>query len=326
MKPSVFKKNPKSRETIDLSEAHGITRLLETRYDNVRAIQVLKNFAHDRDLSLAVTRLMDAYQDQARALEREAVRFRLKLPSKPPKDVKTSHELDIISDEFVYRTVVRDVQGDVFVLSRTVRTTTTNDRLRKLLCDFLRTQLGNLDVFIRYGKAKGWQETAPTFKTGRAVDTEQLSVAEAYHLWEHISLRYDQIELTQLFAPFAHDPEFKAIVDIGLTILRRQAQRLEELLLKQEIPPPPRPPESMRTPVDPESLEDRFIYRTIFRGIQDAVDLHLRAVVESTRNEDLRQIFSSFLFEELDLFDRFLRYGKMKGWTQPPPAYSEPAG
>jgi len=39
-----------------------------------------------------------------------------------------------------------------------------------------------------------------------------------------------------------------------------------------------------------------------------------------------RQIFSSFLFDELDLFDRFLRYGKMKGWTQPPPSYSEPAG
>jgi len=77
--------------------------------------------------------------------------------------------------------------------------------------------------------------------------------------------------------------------------------------------------------IDPEALEDNFTYRTILRGMQDALDLHLRAVVQSTRNEGLRRLFTDFFTREMDDYDSFLKYGKAKGWTQIPPSYAEPA-
>jgi len=54
------------------------------------------------------------------------------------------------------------------------------------------------------------------------------------------------------------------------------------------------------------------------------MDLHLRAVVETTRNDSIRRMFTQFLSTEVEVFDKYLRYGKVKGWLHPAPLYTEP--
>lgn len=300
---SIFKRNPRGKEIIDIEEAYNIWMLLTTRYDNVQTIQVLRNFIHDRDLAIIVNQIADEYQKQIQNLENEAKYFELKVPEKPPKDVRTSQSVDAFSDQFIYNIILGSVKDDLFILSRTVRTSTTNDRLRGIFKSLLASQLSRFELTQKYGKLKEWLEPAPTYKTAKAVQREKLEIGEAFHLWDHVSLRYDQIQLTEFFASFAHDTEYRTLLQMGLKLLNNQAGRIEKVMLDLEIPLPKRPPVSVKTPTDPETLEDVFTYRTLLRGIQEALDLHLRAVVESVRNDALRQLFTKFILEEIDVYD-----------------------
>ncbi len=94
--------------------------------------------------------------------------------------------------------------------------------------------------------------------------------------------------------------------------------------MKYEVPLPNQPTAAMVSSIDPEALEDRFMYGTILRGIQDALDLHIRALTESIRNDTLRKLFFEFLSVEMDNNEKMLKYGKAKGWIDSPPIYGEP--
>ena len=92
-------------------------------------------------------------------------------------------------------------------------------------------------------------------------------------------------------------------------------QVLENLAGKYEIILPERPPASIEATIDPEILENRFVFRSIFSNIQGAVDLHVRAVLETIRNDSLRGIFLDFLKKEMDAYDGMIKYGNTKGWS-----------
>ncbi len=62
--------------------------------------------------------------------------------------------------------------------------------------------------------------------------------------------------------------------------MEKQANTLEgEALQYEALPLPKLPAASIAISVDPEMLEDRFIYLMISDGIQNAVDLHIRAMI-----------------------------------------------
>lgn len=94
-------------------------------------------------------------------------------------------------------------------------------------------------------------------------EKEQLSTSEAFHIWDHILLRYDQIELLGLFANFAHDIEFKVILQHGIYIFNQQVSHIEQLALRLNVPLPNRPSAPVISPVDKETIKDKFMYRNI---------------------------------------------------------------
>jgi hypothetical protein len=66
------------------------------------------------------------------------------------------------------------------------------------------------------------------------------------------------------------------------------------------------------------------MFSNIFTGIVEAIDMHMRAVIETIKNDALRDLFLQFLKEEVDMFDKFLKYGKAKGWAKVTPIFGEP--
>jgi hypothetical protein len=182
----------------------------------------------------------------------------------------------------------------------------------------------DFEVLYKYGKLKGYMDEPPAYKTAQPVKNEPLTTSEAFHLLDHIGQRYHQLQLTQLFLGFAHDIEFRAILQQGEATLKKQAKTLEDLALKYEVPLPKQPPSSISVRVEPEAIEDRFMYLTILNGIQNAIDLHIRAVIETIRNDGLRKLTFELFSDELDLHEVFLRYGKVKGWINTVPIYGEP--
>ncbi len=87
---------------------------------------------------------------------------------------------------------------------------------------------------------------------------------------------------------------------------------------------PNRPPSSVKNPIDPETLTDKFMYNAILTGILTAMEMHIRATIETIRNDSLRKVWTDLLTDELGMYDKYLKYGKMKGWLNIIPIYGEP--
>jgi hypothetical protein len=188
----------------------------------------------------------------------------------------------------------------------------------------LMTHILDFEKLYKYGKLKGWETPTPAYKTSLPQEREQLSTAGAFHIWDHVSQRYDQLELTTFFLGFAHDLDFKAVLKVGQTTLSRQLTMLEELALKFEVTLPKRPSVTEKSPIDPETMTDKMMYNIIFGGIVGSIDMHIRAIIETIRNDALRQTWLDLFNDEIQMYDNFLKYGKMKGWTKVVPIYGEP--
>ncbi|MTI59765.1 MAG: hypothetical protein FH762_07210 [Firmicutes bacterium] len=86
------------------------------------------------------------------------------------------------------------------------------------------------------------------------------------------------------------------------------------------LPLPARPPKSVIT-TKSEMLEDELIFTGLFKSIQDMLSLHTTGLKQTTTNDRLRGIIRKFLDEELDTFNNFIKYDKLKGWTRPVPMH-----
>ncbi|EEG76397.1 DUF3231 family protein [Dethiobacter alkaliphilus] len=319
---SIFKKGDK--EKIDIQEVFNIWNVLRARYYSMETVKFFMNFVHDREFDLVLNRLLNHYETQALILEQEGKKFKIEVPKRPPYKIKTSAQVDVITDSYIFRNIYNGVVSQLFSLMTAYRSTTTNDHLRGILKDDLIQHLKDFEILYKYGKLKGWQEDPPAFKSMKPVGNEPLSTTEAFHLWDNISQRYQQSQLTDFFLGFAHDKDFRAVLMLGKKTLDKQARKLEEEAVKFEIALPERPPSHVSVPMDPEPMQDRYMFNRIFTGIQEAVDLHIRATIEAIRNDSLRHMMMNFWLDEIKIYEAVLKYGKMKGWVTTPPLYNEP--
>lgn len=132
------------------------------------------------------------------------------------------------------------------------------------------------------------------------------------------------MELLSLYVNFAHDTEFKVILQHGLYVVSKQVKELEKLALKLNVTLPNRPAPPVSAPIDPETIKDKFMYNNILGWLLNALDTHVRAIIETIRNDSLRNLWTGLLTAELGYYDKYLKYGKMKGWTKVVPIYGEP--
>jgi len=324
MDVSIIKRARGGKEQIDIQEAYNIWNWLRIRYNSLETFQFYVNFIHDRDFSLLMDRFLEDTKKHMKVMEEEGQKFKIPVPDKPPRDIKFEANINQVTDKFIYNKIFADMVAELYTISRTVRSTTTNDRLRKVFTQDMLAHLRNFEFLFKYGKFKGWENIPPTYKMASPLGQEDVSLTEAFHLFDHLSERYDHLRINNFFTSIAHDQEFKTILKLGAGALSSHIKLLETELTKYGVPLPERPPSSIEITIDPESLKDRFLYRTIFTGIVEAIDLHMRAAIESIKNDSLRSLFLNILKEEVNMFDKFLKYGKTKGWTKVVPIYGEP--
>jgi hypothetical protein len=321
---SVFKRARGGKEQLDIQEAYNIWNWLRIRYNSLETFQFYANLVHDRDFSLLLDRFLEDTKKHMEAMEAEGKAFKLPVPDQPPVAVKFQASINQVTDKFIYKKIFADMMAELFTISRTVRSTTTNDRLRELFTQDMLAHIRNFELLYKFSKAKGWEEVPPTYKSASPIGKEDLTLTEAFHLWDHLTQRYDQRQTLDLFASVAHDYDFKLALNQLLESVTGRINALEQEMIRYGVPLPERPPSSIEMTIDPESLKDRFMYGRILTGIVEAIDLHMRAIIETIKNDALRSLFLSYLKEEVSLFDRFLKYGKAKGWTKIVPIYGEP--
>lgn len=319
---SIFKKSS-GEESIDIISAFNLWNSLRARYGSIETIQMYRNFIHDREFDLMLNRFLNSFIKESKILEDELSRYTVPLPKRHAVDIRIDKKLDELTDRYIYRRIFEDLVTQMMVLGRAYRTTTTNDRLRELFKNALLGHAYQFQILYKFGKLKSWEDNPPAFKTNKPIKAEEISVGEAFHLWDHLNSRYDQLELVQLYISFAHDISFIAVLDIGLITLKKQIDTIEGLCVKFSVHVPERPPAKIVQRIDPEVMEDQFMYRILLTGIQNSVDLHMRAVMETVRNDNLRKVFIDLFKTEMNNYDRALKYGKAKGWIKTLPMYGE---
>jgi len=317
---SIFKTGTKG--VVDIREVFNIWNLTRARYASSESTKFFINFVHDRDFAVLLASFLTHYEKQSKILESEGEKFRIKAPNPGPAELKTSTELHILTDKFIFRQVYHGLTAELMTLMAAIRSSVTNDRIRSVIIRDMEQHLQDFEKLYKYGKVKGWQEDPPAHKTARPVRDEPISISEAFHIWDHLSQRYYHIAQTKLLARFAHDKELSVIMNLGLRNLEVEVKLIEQQAIEFEVPLPERSPVSLPVADDPESLQDVYIYNTILRGIQDAMDLHVQSTIEIIRNDPLRDLLFGFWKNEFSLYDKFLKYGKTKGWLTTTPIYN----
>lgn len=97
----------------------------------------------------------------------------------------------------------------------------------------------------KFLKIKGWIDIPPFYPTIPEDVQEKLDSSEAFNLWDLLTYRYNNIELTEMYYNVINDGEFKTLVKVGIQgTLKKQAQMLEKELQYFGIPIPEPPPKT----------------------------------------------------------------------------------
>ncbi|WP_027364827.1 DUF3231 family protein [Desulfotruncus alcoholivorax] len=160
--------------------------------------------------------------------------------------------------------------------------------------------------------------TERTLSTGDR--QKDICVSDVFHLWNHLVQRYNVLHLTNFLEAFASDADLKLILALGKKTLGEHVSKLEKEMLAYGIPLPYRHPKQTRAINNIGAITDRYIYRRVLRGIQSFLPTHIMAYIHST-SPDIRELFLAFLIQELELYDKFIEYGKFKSYLIIPPTY-----
>lgn len=173
MQIPIFKSVKTGTERINTMEAFNIWNTLRSRYISIETFQFFSNLIHDRDFKLLAGNHLNDFQSQVKVLEKLADTLKVKVPTRPAKEIQFSNQIDQATDRFIFRKFYSDLLSELQSLNNAYRTSTTNDNLRKELKKFLLNHLGNYEDLYKFGKLKGWNDVEPAYKTAKSVQVEQ---------------------------------------------------------------------------------------------------------------------------------------------------------
>jgi len=298
--------------------------LLQSRYGTIEQIRIFQNYIHDKDFSLLLEHnLYEMAKKQMDELENLMNQYQISLPRRPPQSVRTQRNTEAYTDHFISSLMMTQIQENISMQLRALRTSVTSEHIRNIARKYLMDELKLYDDTIKYAKLKGWVGTPPLYPESPPGTMERLDSGEAYHLWDHLTSRYDSLEISQIYQNYAHDKDFS--FELGNEIkgtLEKQINVLEKEMDHFGLPLPERPPKSVKTNKNAELLEDVLMYRQILTGMQFMFELHATAFKQNTTNDRLRKIYGGFLRKEVDLYNEYLKFGKLKGWLRLTPMYT----
>ncbi|MFZ5946201.1 MAG: DUF3231 family protein [Bacillota bacterium] len=306
---------------LNVEEAYCLWDLTTTKYTGIDMAQIWYIFAHDPEFKFILKKVIDKLKNQTEILEKELKQYSINGPKKPRADMNTATNSEILTDENLGKYLLLALQEEIELLFKAIRNSTTNDALRNLYIKFLKSVIDDLDSLVKYLKLKGWVGIPPMYPNIPATINEQVDAGEVFHLWDHLTFRYDNIYQTQYWYEHAKDVEFKLLLKKGLQDnLQVQAKQLEKELSHFGIPLPAQPP-AVIAGTGTSNMDDSYMYRTLFTGMIGAAWLHALALKQCLTNDRLRGIFKDLLLEEIDIIDKMILFGKVKGWLGVVPQY-----
>lgn len=291
---------------------------------SLEQLRIWNNFIHDIDLKILNDSMANTIQSRLTDIGKLIAAYKLDGKSSTRKNIYIPSNSDNIFDEHIASWLLSFAQERLEMKLKILRTAVTNDNLRELVLSYIKGDVDQLNIIIKVLKLRGWIQQGPIFPDIASNSPENIDCGEAYHIWDHLTFRYDNIEFTQEAINMAHDSDFKAILIKGLRVtLKKQAEKLEKEIIKFGLPMPASPPEIISETQTTEYRTDKSIYKQLLQGMEAASILHAQAIKQSTTNDRIRNIFSVLFLEEVNLINNMVKFGKIKGWLNPPPSYRQ---
>lgn len=309
------------QQLIDIAESFNLWDIIKSKYTDIERIQIWINVIHDSNLKALLNSHTKDVMDDVAKLEKMMAAFAMTTPDNHIVGLQATVNPDIIRDQYIANDVFLHLQEDIETLLRALRCSTTNERVRNLILKMTKTAIERMDGMVKYLKFKGWIEVPPLYPHVPKKVIEKLDTSEAYHLWDHLTYRYDNLRKIDMYTKTVHDLEFKLIIQKGVGTLRKQTKILEKECRHFGISLPVRPPSVPPTPESTETLNDDHMFRLLFSGIQGATIMHAFALKQCTTNDRIRQLFKQLLLDEIDMTDNLIKFGKVKGWFHPVPSF-----
>lgn len=306
---------------IDAIEAFNLWDILNSKYHEIERLEILQHFVHDTDLKLIIKYIVQELNENVSILKKIMSKYKVIAPGENRIIGPPPCNIEMYTDEFIAGEILLYIQEHIENLLRLLRTSMTNDDIRTTISKMAKETINQEPKIVSYMAAKGWIKMCPRYNNVPATVTENISAAEAYHLWDHLCYRYDNIQQTRTLSGFVHDIDFKLVLEEGIRTLTSQMEMLEKEIKRFGIVAPKKPPDVTIYNDQKYLFDDDHIYRTILIGLQGASVLHAQSFKQCTLNARVKDIFRRLLMAEIDLLGRYIKFGKLKGWLNPSPSY-----
>lgn len=159
-------------------------------------------------------------------------------------------------------------------------------------------------------------------KLGKSPKEKQsmINIGDSYHIWNTLTNRYDAINITNIMISLVKNNDLKIVVNDGLEVLNFEVNKLETIMKEYAIPMPEKPPEKANITMDLNAITDKAIYRYIKAGIKEAIVMLAEYYTEAQKST-FRELFYLLMKKEMELYDRFYEYGKLKGYLNEVPIF-----
>lgn len=148
----------------------------------------------------------------------------------------------------------------------------------------------------------------------------RINVSEVWYTWDILQVKYDAIEIANILKNMARDKDLQVVINVLLKLYKQVAKEMEIILKEYAVVMPERPPERAESVLNVEIISDRYIFNTMYEIVQGilpvATTSYSRAISPEIRNH-----FRKTLFLNIDVFEKLIEYGKLKGYLVKPPVY-----
>lgn len=193
---------------LNIGENYNLWDILAAKYFALERLNILRTFAHDPDLKALITVDIQDLEKDVAIMEKALEKYGIAGANNHVLQPDASRNIEVFRDQFIAGEFFIFLQENIEMLLRALRLSTSNDEIRELFIMLVKDGINRADRMAEYLKIRGWTGVPPMYHNNTS--DENIDNGEAYHLWNHLTYRYDNVYQTMLFASFAHDTDFTA--------------------------------------------------------------------------------------------------------------------
>ncbi|WP_163536511.1 DUF3231 family protein [Gracilibacillus sp. YIM 98692] len=155
---------------------------------------------------------------------------------------------------------------------------------------------------------------------------EPLHYGEISSIWSYLLAAKGNYAAYQTFLNHCGDKDLKKHIEDGISLIKQESERIEEILKVNGIALPPTPPERSYATLEDIPVGARFNDAEISATISTHIAKSLVAcstIIGQSIREDIAMLFGQFHMNQAQAGAKMLRLNKDKGWLISPPLHTD---